>query len=114
LKLGVDGDFSLWHNLIIETQTEAKQMTKFTKRQYNEAIAANEAALVANAALLESFNDRLEAGEKIETLSDAWNAAHDQTWELEQERHAIEQRWNRRNWTWQDYSEYELVSQNID
>jgi hypothetical protein len=98
----------VWHNLIIETQTKAKQMTKFTKRQYNEAIAANEAAL------LESFNVRLEAGEKIGALSDAWNAAHDQTWELEQERHAIEQRWNRRNWTWQDHSEYELVSQNID
>lgn len=89
-------------------------MTKYTKRQYLADIAANEAALLANAAELESFNNRLEAGESIESLSEAWNAAHDRTYELEQERFDIERRFSTRNWSWQDHSFAELVSANID
>jgi len=90
-------------------------MTKFTKRQYLAAIAANEAATEAVKAELSSYNDRVEAGEKItESLSGAWNAAHDREWELEQERFGIERRWTQRNWTGADYAFAELVAANID
>ncbi len=90
-------------------------MTKFTKRQYLAATAANEAAIAEVKAELSSYNERVEAGEKITPeLSDAWNAAHDREWDLEQERHSIERRWTRRNWTGADYASYELVAANID
>lgn len=90
-------------------------MTKYTKRQYLADIAANEAAIEAVKAELESYNARAESGEEItEELSNAWNAAHDKEWELEQERALIERRWVRRNWGAADYATYELVSANID
>ena len=90
-------------------------MTKYTKRQYLADIATNEAAVAAVKAELASYNDCVEAGEKItEALSDAWNAAHDREWELEQERFDIERRWSTRNWSWQDHSFAALVSANID
>ncbi|RWX78281.1 hypothetical protein EPK99_06515 [Neorhizobium lilium] len=90
-------------------------MTKFTKHQYLAAIAANEAAIEAVKAELSDYNGRAEAGEKItEALSEAWNAAHDREWALEQERFDIERRWTQRNWTGADYAFAELVSANID
>lgn len=90
-------------------------MTKFSKRQYLAAIASNEAAIEAVKAELSSYNDRTEAGEKItEALSEAWNAAYDREWALEQERFDIERRWTQRNWTGADYAFAELVAANID
>lgn len=90
-------------------------MTKYTKRQYLADIAANEAAIVAVQNELNGYNERVEAGEKItEELSNAWNAAHDKEWGLEQDRHSIERRWTQRKWTGADYASYELVAANID
>lgn len=90
-------------------------MTKYTKRQYLADIATNEAAIVAVQNELNGYNERVEAGEQItEELSNAWNAAHDKEWELEQDRHSIERRWTQRNWTGADYASYELVAANID
>lgn len=90
-------------------------MTKYTKRQYNKDIAANEAAIATIQAQLAGMNARAEAGEQItEELSNAWNAAHDREWELECERRDIERRWTQRNWTGADYASYELVAANID
>lgn len=89
-------------------------MTKFTKRQYLSAVAANEAAIEAIKAELASYADRADAGENVNDMSEAWNAAHDSQYDLEQERQSIERRWSTRNWTWQDHSFGELVSANID
>lgn len=89
-------------------------MTKYTKRQYLADVAANEAALATVHAELAGYNDRLEAGEAIDTLSEAWNAAYDREWALTEERADIERRWSRRNWTGADYASYELVAANID
>lgn len=89
-------------------------MTKYTKRQYNNDIAANAAEAAQVAAELASYADRAEAGEDVNAMSDAWNAAHDRQWEIEQEAAAIERRWSTRNWNWQDHSFAELVSANID
>lgn len=86
-------------------------MTKFTKRQYLAAIAANEAALEAIKAEIEALNARFEAGEEVIA---AWNAANDGEWELGQERRAIERRWAQRNWNGADYAFAELVAANID
>jgi hypothetical protein len=86
-------------------------MTKFTKRQYLAAIAANEAALSAVKAEIEVLNARFEAGEEV---VGAWNAANGREWELGQERWAIERRWTQRNWTGADYAFAELVAANID
>lgn len=90
-------------------------MTKMTKRQYLALVAANEAAIVVVQAELESYNERVEGGEKIsEELSNDWNNAHDKEWELEQERMSIECAWSTRNWNWQDHSFASLVADNID
>jgi hypothetical protein len=89
-------------------------MTKYTKRQYLADLAANDADAAANKAALDSFAERAEAGEDVASMSEAWNAAHDREYEIEQERFAIEQRWMKRNWTWQDHSFSSLVSANID
>ncbi|HEY0120633.1 MAG TPA: hypothetical protein VGC14_02540 [Rhizobium sp.] len=87
----------------------------YTKRQYLADIAANETAIIAVKAELNGYNERVEAGEKItEAPSEAWNAAHDREWDLQQERSDIERRWSTRNWTWQDHSFAALVSANID
>lgn len=87
---------------------------KYTKRQYLADLAANDAAMIENEKALAAFQSRCDAGEWSDEMSDAWNAEHDKTYEIECERKDIERRWNRRNWTWQDWSEHELVSQNID
>lgn len=97
------------------SSTREIDMTKYTNRQYLADIAANEAAIIAVQAELESYNVRVENGEKItEELSIAWNAAHDKEWELEQDRHSIERRWTQRNWGAADYASYDLVAANID
>lgn len=89
-------------------------MTKYTKRQYLADLAANHMSAADLRIELESYQNRLEAGEPIDTLSDAWNAAYDRQYELDQERADIERRWSRRNWTGADYASYELVAANID
>lgn len=90
-------------------------MTKYTKYQYKKDIAANDAAAIKVKELLAVFDRMVDNCEKITNeISDAWNATYDRGWELQQEREDIERRFRRRNWTWQDHSEYELVSQNID
>ena len=89
-------------------------MTKYTKRQYLADLAANDAKEKANAALLQSFEDRANAGEYNSQMSDAWNDAHDAVWAIEAERNDIELRYHRRNWTWQDHSHHELVMNNCD
>lgn len=89
-------------------------MVTYTKRAYLADIAANEAAIVAVQAELVRFSERLEAGESIADLSDAWNAAHDLEWSLTEERADIERRWSRRRWTGADHAAYELVAANID
>jgi len=90
-------------------------MTKYNKRQYLADIAANEASVAAIKAELASYDARVDDGEKItEALAEAWNAAHDREWELEQERIGIERRWIQRKWTGADFAYAELVAANID
>jgi hypothetical protein len=89
-------------------------MTKYTRRQYNTEIAANDAALTAVDAQLDSYATRSEAGADVNSMADAWNAAWDVRYALEQERLSIERRRLMRNWTWQDHSFAELVSANLD
>mgnify|MGYP000644426239 CR=1 FL=1 len=86
----------------------------YTKRQYLADIAVNEAAIAVVQATLSGFADALDNGTSIEALSEAWNAAHDREYELEQDRQDIERRWNRRHWTATDYAARELVADNID
>lgn len=90
-------------------------MTKYTKAQYNRDIANNNeysSEVKARLNALAVFADN--GGNVTEKISQNWNDLHDREWELQQERETIERRWNRRNWTWQDHSEHDLVTQNID
>ena len=90
-------------------------MTKYTKKQYLADVAANEKSIEENTELLTYFQKAHEFGITItEGVSKAWNAAHDRNYDLNNEREDIERRWNRRDWTWQDHSEHELVMLNID
>ena len=89
-------------------------MTKYTKRQYLADLAANDAKEKANNALLQSFEDRVNAGESIAAMSDAWNDAYDARYDIQNERNDIEARYSRRNWTWQDHSHHDLVMNNCD
>lgn len=50
----------------------------------------------------------------INLIGDTWNTTTDEIYNLQQELKFLESRWNRRNWTHQDYMEMELVSNNID
>lgn len=90
-------------------------MTLYTKRAYLADIAANEAAAAAVAADLVRFNDTLEqTGTLTAELSDAWNAAYDRQYDIEQERADIERRFSRRRWTGADYATHDLIAANID
>lgn len=90
-------------------------MTKYTKAQYKKDIAANDAAAIEVKERLAAFDRMVDNGEKItEEISDAWNAMYDREWEVQQEREDIERRFRRRNWTWQDHAEHDLVMMNID
>lgn len=50
----------------------------------------------------------------IDKLGDFWNATHDEIYALKKELHYLEGEWSRRNWTHQDFMEYELMINNID
>lgn len=77
----------------------------YTKRQYLADMAANSMAQADVATLLASFNDRVEAGEKLTAeWSEQWNNAYDRAYTLEQERADIERRFSRRRWTAADYT----------
>lgn len=90
-------------------------MTKYTKAMYLNAVRVNVEAIAAIQAKIDSFFVRIDGGEVLtDEWSEEWNKAYDDILDLENERFAVEQRWNRRAWTWQDHAEYELVSQNID
>lgn len=89
-------------------------MTNYTKRQYLADLAANHISAADLRIEMESYQNRMEAGEPIDTLSDAWNAAYDRQYELDQERADIERRWSQRNWSWQDHSFASLVAANVD
>lgn len=89
-------------------------MITYTKRIYLAEIAANEAAIAAVQSELADYAARVETGECVHALSEAWNAAHDREYDLEQERFEIERRWSQRRWTGADHARRELIAANID
>lgn len=87
--------------------------TRYTKRQYQIDIEANQREIAAIKTEIEALASKAENGVS-EALTERFNAAHDRQYGLELERRAIESRWTQRNWTASDYAAHDLASQNID
>ena len=47
-------------------------------------------------------------------LCERWNSLHTAHWEAERELERLESRWSRRNWTAQDWQQWEMVMDNVD
>ena len=90
-------------------------MTKYTKRQYQADVAANEAAIIANNELLESFERDHEAGIPLTNERyDEWQIAMDKSFKLACDTVDIERKWIFRNLSFQDDVQRGLIAQNID
>lgn len=93
-------------------------MTKITEKEYN----SRKQELLNKITELETlqkeyvliFNNCSNPQKVIDEYGDKWNAAEDQLWELNRELKFLDDEWSRRNWTFSDYMEWELVSNNID
>lgn len=80
-----------------------------TKREYTKQM--NDLTTRKN--ILEAYIAKIIDNEMVEKY-DGLNAKHDKVWKLEQDIKALENRWNTRNWTANDWNSHALVAQNID
>lgn len=91
--------------------------TKYTRRQYDADVNANQAAIASIDVAIEALHDEFNADPAAgiaNGIGERFNALYDRRYELELERQAIESRWVRRNWTASDYSSWDLVTANAD
>ncbi len=87
-------------------------MGKITKKEYQER----------QKVLLEAIDEQKEIQKQIEkmfndddySLGDKWNDAEDKIYDLEKELNFLDDEWDTRNWTGQDWNEWDLISNNID
>ena len=93
---------------------------KITKRQYNLRLAELEFKQEQLLAEWDAGNDRfdayLEAGDRdaAMALGDWMNHLNTAEWETGQDIRHLHSEWSTRNWTSREWSEWDLVSQNID
>lgn len=88
-------------------------VSRYTKRQYERDIQANDLAKADVRALIAALSIEAERG-VTDDLTERFNAAHDREYSLEQDRRNIECRWIQRHWTASDYAALSLAAQNID
>jgi DNA repair exonuclease SbcCD ATPase subunit len=91
-------------------------MTKITKNEYQAKKMEIETKIIKLENLLKSLPLETEGIPQhiVNLIGDTWNATHDEIEELENELQFLDQQWNRRDWTQQEYNEWELISDNID
>lgn len=87
-----------------------------TRKQYNAAREKLQDKLTDIELTLAWWDAEYELGTLAITpeLGEEWNRMHDQQRDTEQELAALDREWSRRNWTSQDWYQWELVTSNID
>lgn len=89
-------------------------MAKLTKRVYEQKKAAILAKIESVKAELEKLDSTISADNFSAEIGERWNGLHDQEYDLRQELKFLEDDWRRRNWTFADHMQHELVMNNID
>ena len=96
-------------------------MQKITKKQYNnqkiellERTSQTESKLTATENQIDDPNFvTLTDSEKI-LINSNWKRLYDKLYDLKQELQALDSEWSRRNWTYSDYVQSNLIANNID
>lgn len=87
---------------------------KLTKREYtkqmNELVSLKASVQIEIDFRIAAIGDRQISINEADSINDM----HDKVSELEQSIKDLDSRWNTRNWTYADWTCYELASQNID
>jgi hypothetical protein len=89
----------------MDKQTEVKP--KLTKASYQKQSAAIEAAIA-------SLYQHLKAFEQIGEMGEAMNHLHDAIENLQTEQRFLDLRWEKRNWTADDWALADLISSTVD
>ncbi|MGL5329293.1 MAG: hypothetical protein ACRDD7_08495 [Peptostreptococcaceae bacterium] len=94
-------------------------MTKITKKEYDFQMNNLKDSLQVVQDTLQHLKQKYEnnIGQYEIDYSenvDYWNDLHDLQYEIEKEIRLLDDKWDTRNWTQQDWNEHELVSMNID
>ncbi|WEG18549.1 hypothetical protein PQ478_08705 [Alkalihalophilus pseudofirmus] len=91
-------------------------MAKITKKEYNRRKQLILDEIKNQNELLESYEKAAnEDFEKAHAeIGDKWNEAHDKIYDLEKELKFLDDEWDKRNWSHQDHTEWELITNNID
>lgn len=92
-------------------------MKKITKRQYEAKKAALETRLLQLHLQEKDLNDRTIAAEIVpvpQRFIDEFDRITDEEWEIKQALRDLEMTWNTRNWTYNDWQQWDLVTANID
>lgn len=96
-------------------------MQKITKKQYQNRktellnkMQQTENKLTAVEQQIDDPNyTTLSDSEKI-LINSNWERLYDKLYDLKQNMQALESEWDRRNWTHSDYTQYNLIANNID
>lgn len=98
--------------------------TPITRRQYTSRMAALTADLLAaqteRDALILAYEDALSRSghepypPECALLGERINAQHDRIDDLERALRDLDDEWETRHWTTQDWAEWELITRNID
>lgn len=89
---------------------------KLTKREYTKQMSDLTFRRNVTANYVQKLIDNIENLNRPLTDEEVTkiNRLHDKVYDLEQEMHGLERRWDTRNWTAGDWASYELVAANID
>lgn len=96
-------------------------MPKITKREYNsrksELLNKMQQTEIKLTAVEKQIDDpnytTLPDSEKI-LINSEWESLFDRLYDLKKEMEALDDEWDRRDWTYSDYAQYNLIANNID
>ena len=94
-------------------------MARITKREYNDRMNNLKDSLQIVTDMLEHLQQKYSNNIQQYELDyseapEYWNNMHDLQYKIEEDINALESEWNTRDWTQQEWNEWELVSMNID
>ena len=96
-------------------------MQKITKKEYQNRktellnkMQQTENSLTATEKQIDDPNYSLLRDNKKILINSNWELLYDRLYDMKQELQALDSEWSRRNWTYSDYVQSNLIANNID
>jgi uncharacterized protein YukE len=91
-------------------------MANITKKEYQNRQQEIQSKIDSLEKVLQSLPLETEGIPQniVSLIGETWNTTHDTIEELQQELKFLDDEWSRRNWSYSDHMQHDLITSNID